>query len=288
MSDSMTHGQGSSAIPGFPMLMLIAALAIWYIWAVRKVNREHPLLPWPKRFSWCFGIGIVLMAMVTVGPVAAGAMERFSVHMVQHIVLMMLSTPFLILGAPVLLALRSSSSVGRRRIRRVITSRVFEFLTNPVVSWIVFAAVLVSMHFTPAMEWFMALGPAGHTAEQLLYIAAAAAFYYTVLPGNPARNRARPALRAISLFLMMIPETMTGFFLYSASLPSVPTFVHAAELAHQDPLLDQRFGGALMWSGAMIIDVAWIALAVYEWFDSEASRTRRLDAKLRAESTVLP
>jgi hypothetical protein len=41
-----------------------------------------------------------------------------------------------------------------------------------------------------------------------------------------------------------------------------------------------------MWSTGMIIDVAWIAVAVHEWFESEVSRTRSLDAQMRRESAA--
>lgn len=279
----MDHG--TSWLAGLPMLTLVVLAAAWYAVSVRRVNREHPLFPWRRRFSICFALGIALTLAVTVGPVAEWAMERFSIHMVQHIVLMMVSTPFLVLGAPMLLAMRAARPSGRRALRRVVASPVFRFVTNPLISWIAFAVVLVSMHFTPAMDVLMSLGVAGHFVEQLLYIAVAAAFYYTVLPGNPATNRARPAFRALALFLMMIPETMTGFFIYTVSVPLVPTFAAAAQSDGFDALLDQRLGGALMWSGAMIIDVAWIVLAVYEWVESESSRTRRLDAKMRDEAT---
>lgn len=104
----------------------------------------------------------------------------------------------------------------------------------------------VVVMFAPAMNTLMNLGLIGHLLEQCLYIGVAFVFYYTVLPGNPARNRARPAFRVLALFLMMIPETMTGFFLYSTGAPSVPHFAEQAAAAGQDALLDQRFGGALM------------------------------------------
>ncbi len=271
MSESMT------ALIGLPMLATLVALGAWYWRAARRAAA------WPAGPAACFAMGLLLTAAVTAGPIAAAAMERFSVHMVQHIVLMMVSTPLLVLGAPVMLAVRSGNPTTRTAIRRLLRNRAFLIITNPLVSWLMFATLLVGMHFTPAMSWLMDMGYFGSFLEQLLYITVAAAFYYTLLPGNPARNRARPAFRVLALFLMMIPETMTGFFLYTASLPSVPAFVMAADAAGQDPLLDQRFGGALMWSGAMIIDVCWIAVAVHEWFDGEAARTRRLDVR-QAES----
>jgi cytochrome c oxidase assembly factor CtaG len=125
----------------------------------------------------------------------------------------------------------------------------------------------------------MDVDPAGRYVEITLYVSVAFAFYYTLLPGNPARNRPVPAFRVLSLFLMMIPETMTGFFIYTASTPLFPHFERTAAAIGIDPVSDQQLGGALMWSGAMIIDVAWIAVAVADWLESETRKTRRLDAQ---------
>jgi putative copper resistance protein D len=186
------------------------------------------------------------------------------------------------MGAPMLLILRAVPRDRRRIWVVLLRSRFFAIVTNPVVTWLAFATVLVGIHFTPAMSWLMDADPIGRYAEISLYLGVAFAFYYTLLPGNPARNRPLPAVRVLSLFLMMIPETMTGFFLYTASVPLFPHFEHAATGLGIDAVSDQRLGGALMWSGAMIIDVAWIAVAVAEWLDSESAKTRRMDARVAA------
>jgi cytochrome c oxidase assembly factor CtaG len=227
---------------------------------------------------------LALGASVTTGPIAYGAMTSFSVHMVQHIVLMMLATPLVVMGAPVLLLLRAASPQRRRtHIVPVLRSRAFALVTNPVLSWLAFAFVLVGIHFTPAMSTLMGLGSIGHYAEYALYSGVAFCFYYTLLPGNPARNRLDPALRVASLFLMMIPETMTGFFIYSAGFPLFPYFTAASGASTSQAVSDQQLGGALMWSTSMIIDVAWIAVAVHDWFDAEVVKTRRLDEQIRLE-----
>lgn len=227
-------------------------------------------------------IGLASAVLVTTGPVGYAAMHLFSIHMVQHIVLMMVATPLLVMGAPILLVLRAVPPDRRRPWVRLLRSRTFAIATNPILTWFAFAFVLVGIHFTPAMSWLMDAGPAGRYAEIALYVGVAFAFYYTLLPGNPARNRPTPAIRVLSLFLMMIPETMTGFFLYTASVPLFSHFEQAATAVGMDAVSDQRLGGALMWSGAMIIDVTWIAVAVAEWFDSESARTRRMDERVAA------
>jgi cytochrome c oxidase assembly factor CtaG len=59
---------------------------------------------------------------------------------------------------------------------------------------------------------------------------------------------------------MMVPETLTGFFIYIA-----PHSIYDSMFT----LDDQRRGGSIMWSGGMIIDTVWMAFAVYHWIKSE-------------------
>jgi cytochrome c oxidase assembly factor CtaG len=281
----MNHGSagwGFGSLSDVPLLVAGIVAAIAYMRSAKAVSTDHPTQPWRPLHTLLFMTGMASALLVTTGPVGYAAMQLFSIHMVQHIVLMMVATPLLVMGAPLLLVLRAVTPDRRRTWVRLLRSRVFAIVTNPILTWFAFAAVLVGIHFTPAMSWLMDADPFGRYAEIALYMGVAFAFYYTLLPGNPARNRPTPAIRVLSLFLMMIPETMTGFFLYTASVPLFPHFEQAATALGVDAVSDQRLGGALMWSGAMIIDVAWIAVAVGEWFDSESARTRRLDAHVAA------
>ena len=278
------HGTPSigTAPTDLAVLAGLSCLAFAYL---RGVLRVTPLgHAWPRWRSTSFLIGLALIAAVTVGPGGAWAMSAFSGHMVQHLVLMMLAAPLLILGAPVLLVLLSTTrEFRRRRVVPILRSRAFGVLTSPLLTWFAFATVLVGVHFTPFMSVTARMGALGALVEVALYLAVALAYYYPLLPGNPARNRPRPVMRIVSLLLMMVPETMTGFFIYTVSFPLTEAGHHSG-LSPQQSLLDQRLGGALMWSASMIIDVAWMALAVSDWLATDARRTRRLDERLARET----
>ena len=75
---------------------------------------------------------------------------------------------------------------------------------------------------------------------------------------------------------MMVPETMTGFFLYASnSLLHDSPHAHLLSSSATTPLDDQRFGGALMWSMGMIIDTVWVVLAARDWFAAERLESER-------------
>ena len=110
--------------------------------------------------------------------------------------------------------------------------------------------------------------------EVTLYIALPYFFYFNLLDRNLNSRRISPALSVISLFLMMIPETLTGFFIY-VSRGSLYNDMYT--------LSDQRLGGSLMWSGAMIIDTIWMSFAVYHWIKSEEKKSIEVDAEIARE-----
>ena len=117
--------------------------------------------------------------------------------------------------------------------------------------------------------------PWAHTyLEVPLYIALPYFFYFNLLDRNLVNRRISPALSVISLFLMMVPETLTGFFIY-VSRGSLYNEMYTLD--------DQRRGGSLMWSGAMIIDTIWMSFAVYHWIKSEERKSVEVDAEIAAE-----
>ena len=110
--------------------------------------------------------------------------------------------------------------------------------------------------------------------EVPLYMTLPYFFYFNLLDRELKDRRVTPAMSVISLFLMMVPETLTGFFIY-VSRGSLYNEMYT--------LNDQRRGGSLMWSGAMIIDATWMSFAVYHWIKSEEAKALEVDAEIVAE-----
>lgn len=214
--------------------------------------------PTPRQRTLFFGGLLSILAVVNT-PIGARAFDYFSLHMIQHITLMMITGPLLVLGTP-----KSFHPQGK----------FFELATHPVVSWVSYAALMIGVHL-PGPHNFIMDNPWAHTyIEVPLYIALPYFFYFNLLDRNLVNRRISPALSVISLFLMMVPETLTGFFIY-VSQGSLYNNMYT--------ILDQRRGGSLMWSGAMIIDAMWMSLAVYHWIKSEERKSKEIDAEIAAE-----
>ncbi|MEP7018355.1 MAG: cytochrome c oxidase assembly protein [Actinomycetota bacterium] len=264
--------------------VLLALIAALYAWAARTVSARHPDTPWSGMSKAYFMSGIVLLWIVLQGPTGTFDETFLWAHMIQHIVLVMVCAPLLLLGAPVLLILRVSSPELRRHwVVPLLRSRLAHALGNPVTTWLLLVLVIVGTHFTPFYEVALEHPNLHQFVEHPLYLGAALLYFYPLLPGNLSTRRVAPAWRVLSLFLMMVPETMTGFFIYASPIVMYPFYAQVHRPFGLNPLADQQLGGALMWAGSMLIDAGWVALATYAWLRSEETRGRRMDIVLANE-----
>jgi putative copper resistance protein D len=187
-------------------------------------------------------------------------MDYFSLHMLQHITLMMITGPLLVLGTP-----KTFHP----------TNKFFNTATNPFVSWFAYAALMIGVHLPIPHKFIMDNSWAHTYLEVGLYLLLPYFFYFNLLDRNLEGRRVSPALAVIALFLMMVPETLTGFFIYTAP---------GSLYENMYTLGDQRQGGSFMWAGSMIIDAIWMSLAVYHWIKSEEKKSRDIDAEIAGEN----
>ena len=233
-----------------PQILLPLALATYFYLKSYSVTRA-------QRIYFFSGIASILAVVIT--PVDVRAFDYFSLHMVQHITLMMISGPLLVLGTP-------------KEFHP--DNKFFKAATHPALSWILYATLMIGVHL-PTPHNFIMSHPWAHTyLEVPLYIALPYFFYFNLLHRSLVNRRISPAMAVISLFLMMVPETLTGFFIYVS---------HGSLYNEMYTINDQRLGGSLMWSGAMIIDTVWMAFAVYHWIKSEELKAHIVDAEIAAE-----
>src|SRR5438309_2584142 len=87
-----------------PLAWLAVVLAVGYGLGLWRLRRRGVRWPLSRTVLWLTGCASLFY--VTASGVQAYSMGLFSVHMVQHMVLTMITPLFLLMGAPVTLALR--------------------------------------------------------------------------------------------------------------------------------------------------------------------------------------
>jgi putative copper resistance protein D len=237
----------------------LIAKASWYYFESPTIHGVSKL----RQIS--FYSGMTLAFILLVGPLAHAAIDTFWIHMVQHVGLMMLISPLIVLGSPIKVLVNSRDSRVKKLILGIGRNGLIRQLFRPEVGFIIFLTILILTHFSPLADAGM-VDPNIHELELILFLVGGFIYYYPVMSGNPQPFNVPYATRVLSLFAMMLPETMTGFFLYSGNklLHEVPM-----KMSETSGIADQHQGGAIMWAMGMLIDVIWISMAAYEWIENE-------------------
>jgi putative membrane protein len=239
-----------------------AALIIKALWYYSERPSRHGV---SKLRQLSFYLGMLLAFILLVGPIAHLAITKFWIHMVQHVGLMMLISPLIVLGSPIKVLVNSRDLRVKKIIVGIGRNILVRQLFRPEVGFLIFLTILILTHFSPLADAGM-VNPNIHEFELILFLVGGFIYYYPVMSGNPQPFTVPYAARVLSLFAMMLPETMTGFFLYSGNklLHDVPI-----EMSNMNGIADQHRGGAIMWAMGMLIDAIWISMAAYEWIANE-------------------
>ena len=266
-----------------PLLLLAAA----YLWAVRHVDTAHPANPVPRARIVAFLAGLATIAIALQSIIERYDTTFFSVHMLQHVLLTLVASPLLALGAPITLLLRVARADFRRRfILPVLHSRVVRVLAFPVVAWLAFAAVMWGTHFSPLFERSLE-EPLVHDLEHLLFLSAGLLFWWPAVGLDPAPWRMPHPVRAMYLFLQMPQNTFLALAIYSASAPLYAHYANLQLTWGPDALVDQRLAGGLMWIIGDLVFVSSIVLVVGRWMRFEERSSSRREAHADAQLAVI-
>jgi putative copper resistance protein D len=229
--------------------------------AVHRVAVAHPVRPWPRRRSASFGAGLLVIFLATHSSVAVYDMSLFSVHMAQHLMLIMVAPPLLAAGRPLTLLLHAVHNPWHSRIKRTIRSLPVAVVTSPPFALTAYATTIVATHLSGLMDQIMQHPWLGQ-AEHLLYVVAGYLFFVLVFGDEPIRWRLSMPGRLLLVVMSMAVDTFVGIVLLQTTQP-------IAYIAHPgwgpNPLRDTQTGGAIMWFFGDAIMVVLIVLTFRAW-----------------------
>jgi cytochrome c oxidase assembly factor CtaG len=260
---------------------IVVSLLLWR-WAVRRVNAAHPANPVPRQRTWTFVGAMVAIAFSLMSGIDRYDTTLFSVHMVQHILLMLVAAPLIALSAPVTLLLRVSSSETRHRwILPVLHSRVVRVVAHPVVASIVFAVVLWTAHFSPLFDAALH-DPLLHDLEHVLFLVSALLFWWPAVARDPAPYRLSHPARIVYIFMQMTMNTFMAMVILGTSEVLYPHYATVVRAWGPTALEDQRLAAGLMWIAGDLIFIGAILLVMAGWMrasERDAARSDRYAAK---------
>jgi cytochrome c oxidase assembly factor CtaG len=209
-------------------------------------------------------------------------MVMFSVHMVQHMVISMLSPILILLGAPVTLALRALPVAGKGRkgprewLLALLHSRYMRIITHPAFTIPLFIASLYALYFTPVFDFLMG-SKTGHIAMMVHFLAVGVVFFWPIIGVDPGPHRPGYLMRMLELFAGMPFHAFFGIALMMASEPMVETFKNPPASLGIDALSDQNYAGGIAWAFSEIPSVLVLIALLFQWYGSEQRQAKRTD-----------
>lgn len=246
----------------------VALLAILYVRGARTLGRLDPL----RVASFFAGLAVVLVALVS--PLDAMADQLFLAHMVQHLLLLMVAVPLLLLGAPAIPLARGLPRAMRAQLLRPFSPEgplhpVVRVFANPLVSLGLYIGLLSLWHI-PALYDAALEDRAIHALEHLTYLFIATLFWTQVIDPYPFRASLRYPVRIPYLFVATAHNTVLGGILSFAEPTLYSYYARLPErLFGISPIADQQWGGVIMWVPGGMVHLVAISFVFAAWLNSE-------------------
>jgi putative membrane protein len=276
---TLGRGLAWSSEPFFLVACLLAL--VLYGWGVVRLVRRGD--KWPIGRTVSFVAGILSVGLVTCTGLNDYGMVMFSVHMVQHMVLSMLSPLLVLLGGPITLALRALRPASRRGTKgprellmMLLHSHYMRFITHPGFTIPMFIASLYAVYFTPVVDFLMG-STVGHVAMMVHFFAVGAVFFWPIMGVDPGPHRPSHLMRILELFAGMPFHAYFGIALMMAGTPMIDAFDNPPGSLGISAIDDQNAAGGIAWAFSEIPSVLVLIALTFQWRRSDEREARRKD-----------
>lgn len=204
-----------------------------------------------------FFLGLFLIWVAVGSPLAAFDEELLTFHMVQHLLLMTLAPPLILVSAPVMPLLHGLP----RQFVQGILGPLFRWpaieclgrvLAQPAFCWLAAAAALVGWHI-PAAFTLALRSEAWHVIEHASFLGTGLLFWWPVVQPWPSVPTWPRWWIVLYIFLATLPCDILSAFLVFSDRVVYPVYSLAPRYFDISLLEDQECAGALMWTCVTVV-----------------------------------
>ncbi|MDE3108482.1 MAG: cytochrome c oxidase assembly protein [Acidobacteriota bacterium] len=209
----------------------------------------------PSRFpAWrmlSFTGGIAALQIALCSPI--DALDSFSLtdHMSQHMILMMVVPPLVLLGNPMLPLFRGLPRPFARRVLAPVLRwppvlRFFRRITHPAFCWLALSTAMLGWHLPGPYD--LALRSDGwHELEHATFLIASILFWWPVVQPWPSRVRWPRWTVPVYLILADFVNTIVSAFLVFSGRILYAPYLTFPRLGTLSAISDQVLAGVVMW-----------------------------------------
>jgi putative membrane protein len=229
-------------VPPEPSVLLGVAIAgsvygrgVARLWS--RAGRGHGVSVWQVAV---FSSGLLVVLIALESPLDAVSAQLFAAHMAQHLLLILVAGPFLVLGAPLLPVLWALPEASRRGLGAVWKN--VSVLAKPGVAFTLHSLALWAWH-VPVLYAAAIDNRLVHVLEHVSFLGTAILFWFAILkPGRPAFG-----LGVLLVFALALQSSILGALLAFSPTPWYSAHLSSASQWGLSPLEDQQIAGLSMW-----------------------------------------
>lgn len=261
------------------LIPLIVAGVVYFIgWRrlrLRGQQRQRLANGWRLLAYW---LGLLIIGLALLSPIDVLGSQLFFMHMIQHLLLVMLGPPLLMLANPLPFLLWGLPGPWRRRMGQLLSGllhrksssrKYLRTATSPGISWMLFVFFLIGWH-DPNLYEAALRSDLVHDIEHLTFFGSAMLYWWHVVGAGPHIHKrfSRPA-RVMYVIAAIPPNMLTGIAIAFAGQVIYTYYLSVPRLWGMTALEDQTLAGVIMWvPGSMMYIIAVLILAA-RWLQGE-------------------
>jgi putative membrane protein len=252
--------------------VVFGSIAAVYLRGVRARRRRGLARPTTGSVTAMLA-GLTVAALALDGPADTIADQLFWAHMLQHLALITIVAPLVVLGDP----LRAFEEVLPMSLRRAagriegeLWARDGAARRTATAGLVISTVALLAWH-TPLAFQAALRNNTLHALEHLTLLATAIFFWWPILT-TALRQRIGTGFAIVEVLVATTVMTVLGAMLTFSPAVWYPAYA-TAERAHAiGALADQQLAGLLMWIPSGMLYLVIIAVLFVRWIDNETSR----------------
>ena len=237
-----------SVPPAASFALALTALIYLRGWFLLRRARV-PFVPGWRAVS--FVLGILTLWIALASPLDAFSSFIITAHMLQHMLLMMVAPPLILLGAPLIPLVRGLPIFAAREFAGPFLNwpwakRVGAALTNLYVALILMGLAMFAWH-TPRLYELALQSSSWHELEHTCFFLASLIFWWPVVQPWPSRPQASRWAVVPYLLIGDVQNTILSAILVFSDRVLYPSYAEMPRLFGFSALHDQAASGAIMW-----------------------------------------
>lgn len=180
----------------------------------------------------------------------------FSVHMLQHLLLIIVMPPLILIGTPKWLV---GSFLNRSTLKYLA-----KYSARPIGAFIVFNGVLIGWHI-PAVYNITLVNHNIHILEHLTLMLASILMWAPILGPLPDWLSQNSGIKCLYVFCISLPMGFLGAIITFSNDVLYKFYLTSPKIWNISPIVDQQIGGIAMKTSAAVFLFAFITI-FFKWF----------------------